>query len=142
MAMSRAQGVGVDEPVLAKVLLFERCGDPKAYAALIKSVTESDQGKPTILANWEQKAIAGETQELKAPWDQPFIAEWLRLPPPLGDRDLRGVLYVSREHAPLITAEDRLSSEAAELLTALLDTRRWQAASRIALALCRAQRSL
>jgi predicted KAP-like P-loop ATPase len=33
---------------------------------------------------------------------------------------LRGVLYVSREHAPLITPSDRLSSEAAELLTALL----------------------
>ncbi|MBH2019190.1 MAG: hypothetical protein I8H91_06440, partial [Burkholderiales bacterium] len=29
MAMSRAQGVGVDEAELAKVLLFERCGDPK-----------------------------------------------------------------------------------------------------------------
>jgi predicted KAP-like P-loop ATPase len=36
------------------------------------------------------------------------------------DVDLRGALYVSREHAPLITPEDRLSSEAAELLTALL----------------------
>jgi predicted KAP-like P-loop ATPase len=30
------------------------------------------------------------------------------------------VLYVSREHAPLISPQDRLSSEAAELLTALL----------------------
>jgi len=121
MAMSRAQGVGVDESVLAKVLLFERCGNPKAYAELIKSVTESDQGKPTFLANWEQKVIAGESLELKAPWDQPFITEWLRLPPQLGDRDLRGVLYVSREHAPLITPEDRLSSEVVELLTALLE---------------------
>jgi predicted KAP-like P-loop ATPase len=31
------------------------------------------------------------------------------------------VLYVSREHAPLITPEDRLSSEGAELLTAILE---------------------
>lgn len=121
MAMSRAQGVGVDESVLAKVLLFERCGDPKAYAALIKSVTESDQGKPVFLTAWEQKAVNGDPLELKAPWDDPFITEWLRLPPQLGDRDLRGVLYVSREHAPLITPEDRLSSEAVELLTALLE---------------------
>lgn len=121
MAMSSAQGVGVDEAVLAKVLLFERCGDPKAYAALIKSVTENDQGKPVFLADWEQKAVAGETLELKAPWDEPFITEWLRLPPQLGDRDLRGVLYVSREHAPLIMPEDRLSSETVELLTALLE---------------------
>ncbi len=121
MAMSRAQGVGVDESVLVKVLLFERCGEPKAYAALIKSVTESAQGKPIFLMDWEQKAIAGEPLEQKAPWDEPFITEWLRLPPQIGDRDLRGVLYVSREHAPLITPEDRLSSEASELLTALLE---------------------
>ncbi|HEY6874213.1 MAG TPA: P-loop NTPase fold protein [Geobacteraceae bacterium] len=121
MAMSRSQGVGVDESVLAKVLLFERCGDPKAYAALIKSVTESDQGKPAFLTTWELKAVNGDPLELKAPWDDPFITEWLRLPPQLGDRDLRGVLYVSREHAPLITPEDRLSSEAVEMLTALLE---------------------
>lgn len=121
MAMSRAQGVGVDESVLAKVLLFERCGDPKAYAELIKSVTESNQGKPVFLAKWEQKAIAGEPEKLNAPWNESFITDWLRLPPQLGDRDLRGVLYVSREHAPLITPEDRLSSETVELLTALLE---------------------
>jgi predicted KAP-like P-loop ATPase len=121
MAMSRAQGVGVDESELAKVLLFERCGDPKAYAELIKAVTESDDGKPSILAEWERKAVAGESQDLKAPWDATFITEWLRLAPPVGDRDLRGALYVSREHAPLITPEDRLSPEAAELLEALLE---------------------
>jgi predicted KAP-like P-loop ATPase len=121
MAMSNAQGVGVDESVLAKVLLFERCSNPKAYAALIKAVTENDHGKPAFLSDWEQKAIAGETIPLKTPWDDPFIIDWLRLPPRLGDCDLRGVLYVSREHAPLITPEDRLSSEAIEMLTALLE---------------------
>lgn len=121
MSMSRSQGVGVDESVLAKVLLFERCGDPKAYAALIKSVTENNQGKPVFLAEWEQKLIAGEPLDLKAPWDESFIREWLQLPPQLGDRDLRGVLYVSREHVPLITPEDRLSSETIEVLTALLE---------------------
>ncbi|MBW4054515.1 MAG: ATPase [Proteobacteria bacterium] len=121
MSMSRAQGVGVDESVLAKVLLFERCGDPKAYAALIKSVTENDQGKPVFLSDWERKVVSGEPLDLKAPWDESFIKEWLQLPPQLGDRDLRGVLYVSREHVPLITPEDRLSSETIELLTALLE---------------------
>ncbi|MOA02037.1 hypothetical protein D3C78_1214690 [compost metagenome] len=35
---------------------------------------------------------------------------------------MRGAIYVSREHAPIITDEDRLSSAAAELLTALLDS--------------------
>jgi predicted KAP-like P-loop ATPase len=121
MAISRAHGVGVDEAVLAKMLLFERLGNSKAYTALTKAVTENEQGKPLFLAEWEEKATAGEKLELEAPWDDPFVREWLTLPPKLADRDLRGVLYVSREHAPLITPQDRLSSEAAELLSALLE---------------------
>ena len=121
MAISNAQGVGVDEAVLAKLLLFERLGDSKAYAELIKAVSANEEGKPTFLAEWEEKANAGDTLALKPPWDDPFIQEWLTLPPLLADQDLRGALYVSREHAPLITPEGRLSSEAAELLTALLE---------------------
>lgn len=120
MTISNAQGVGVDEAVLAKLLLFERLGNPKAFAELMARVSASDTGKPAFLAEWEEKAIAGHDQTLPAPFDDPFFAEWLTLPPLLADTDLRGALYVSREHAPLITPEDRLSSEAAELLTALL----------------------
>jgi len=120
MAISKAHGVGVDEAVLAKMLLFERVGDPKAYAELTEAVTESSDGKPSFLAEWEQKANAGEELRLPAPWDDPFVREWLTLPPQIADRDLRGVLYVSREHSPLISPQDRLSSESAELLTALL----------------------
>lgn len=120
MVISRTHGVGVDEAVLVKMLLFERLGNQKAYAALTKAVTENNQGKPLFLSEWEEKANAGQDLELKTPWDDPFVREWLTLSPILADRDLRGVLYVSREHAPLITPEDRLSSEAAELLSALL----------------------
>lgn len=120
MAISNAQGVGVDEAVLAKLLLFERLGNPKAFAELMKAVSANESGKPNLLVDWEQKANAGQELALSAPWDDPFFKEWLTLPPTLGDLDLRGALYVSREHAPLITPEDRLSSEAAELLAALL----------------------
>lgn len=120
MAISNAHGVGVDEAILAKMLLFERIGDSKAYAELTKAVTESGDGKPAFLSEWEEKANAGKEVSLQAPWDDPFVLEWLTLPPRIASRDLRGVLYVSREHAPLISPQDRLSSEAAELLTALL----------------------
>lgn len=120
ITISKAHGVGVDEAVLAKMLLFERLGNPKAYTALTRAVTENSEGKPTFLADWEKKANEGLLLELADPWDEPFVREWLTLPPQIADRDLRGVLYVSREHAPLISPQDRLSSEAAELLTALL----------------------
>jgi predicted KAP-like P-loop ATPase len=121
MAISNAQGVGVDEAVLAKLLLFERMGNPKAYAELVSAVGASETGKPAFLAEWEDKANAGADPALAPPWDDPFVKEWLTLPPRLADKDLRGALYVSREHAPLITPQDRLSSEAAELLAALLE---------------------
>jgi predicted KAP-like P-loop ATPase len=120
MAISNAQGVGVDEAVLAKLLLFERLGNPRAYAELTAKVSASDTGKPAFLGDWEQKATAGQDLALAAPFDDSFFKEWLTLPPALADTDLRGALYVSREHAPLITSGDRLSSDAADLLTALL----------------------
>lgn len=120
MTISNAQGVGVDEAVLAKLMLFERLGDSKAFAELVSKVSTSDNGKPVFLAEWEKSAIAGADLTLQDPWKAPFIEEWLRLPPALADIDLRGALYVSREHAPLISPEDRLSSDAAEVLTALL----------------------
>ena len=121
MAISRAQGVGVDEAALAKMLLFERCGNAKAYAALAKAVSEDNQGRPSFLETWEADAAAGKALNLSEPWNDLFLEEWISLPPTLSDHDLRGILYVSREHAPLIMLEDRLSSEGAELLTALVE---------------------
>jgi predicted KAP-like P-loop ATPase len=121
MTISKAQGVGVDEAVLAKLLLFERIGDAAAYADLVEHVSADAEGKPTFLKEWEEGAIAGRDLDLKAPWKGDFAKEWLALSPPLHDTDLRGALYVGRENAPLITPEDRLSSDAAELLTALLE---------------------
>jgi predicted KAP-like P-loop ATPase len=120
MTIARGHHVNVDEAVLTKMLLFERCASPAAYDLLTKAVN-ANAGVPAFLADWEAKVAAGEKLELAAPWNDPFILEWLALPPRLGAYDLRGVLYVSREHAPLITPEDRLSSEGAELLTAIIE---------------------
>lgn len=121
MAMARAHGITVDEAALAKLLLFERCGGEDAYRQLVHAVNANERGQPHLLADWEAKANAGEKPELEKPWDSPFIQEWLTIPPRLADMDLRGALYVSREHTPLISPEDRLSSEGAELLAALME---------------------
>ena len=120
MSISQEQGVGVDEAVLAKMLLFERCGDPKAYAMLTSAVVNSDNGTAKFLDDLEGYARIGKHDALTAPWNGEFEKDWLILDPPLKGMDLRGILYVSREHAPIISAQDRLSSEAAELLPALL----------------------
>ena len=46
--------------------------------------------------------------------------EWLALPPAFAEMDLRPVVYVSREHMPIIASIDQLSSEASGVLAALL----------------------
>jgi predicted KAP-like P-loop ATPase len=124
MAISESLGVNVDESVLVKLLLFERCGNPSAYSELLSKVNENVEGKPSFLKQWEEDISKGKEIELTENWkdDEHFVKEWLELSPTLSDRDLRGVLYVSREHTPLITPEDRLSSSAIELLEVFINT--------------------
>lgn len=125
LAIARAQHVAVDEGALAKMLLFERCAGEDAYAELIAAINDGDQGKPAFLAEWEKQARSGEEiKDLPAAWKSPFVKDWLALPPAFAETDLRAVVYVSREHMPIITAADQLSSEAAGILEALLGLNR------------------
>ena len=116
--ISLAQGVDVDEAVLAKLLLFERLAPESIYMELVSSVNSDPDGKSQILVDLE-KNIKDESYG-KA-WKESYVQEWFQLDPPLSDKDLRGALYVSRERFPLITAKEKLSSQAHELLHALLE---------------------
>jgi predicted KAP-like P-loop ATPase len=103
------------------MLLFERCGTPEAYKELTTAINNGEGGRPLFLAEWEKQAVAGEAlRNLSKVWEPEFAKEWLALPPALAGLDLRPVLYVSREHAPLVTAADQLTSVAAGVLEALL----------------------
>ncbi len=118
-SIARANGIDIDEKALTKLLLFERCAPPNAYSDLLAKVAASPEGKPSFLADWETKSNKGEDVDLLEPWNDDFVRQWLQIPPAFSDMDLRGILYVSREHATLVSPEDRLSSEGVELLTAL-----------------------
>lgn len=120
-SMARIQNVEVDEEVLVKLLLFERCGDKDAYAALVRSVTNSDDGRANILADKEPVARKEkDAPALEQPWDKGFLNDWLQLDPPLAGVDLRGALYVGRENYPIVSRADELSSDAAAVLDLLL----------------------
>ena len=121
VSMARAQGVSVDEAVLTKMLLLERHGGTEAFPELLRRVAISTTGKPDFLSHWEEQALAGAEPSVDPKFEDPFFIDWLALPPALADIDLRGALYVSREHARPVTPEDALSADAIELLTALLD---------------------
>jgi predicted KAP-like P-loop ATPase len=121
LAAATTQKVSVDEAVLAKLLLFERCGQASAHADLLRHVNEHEEGKPTFLKVWEEAASKGELPDnLSKEWDGQFERDWLALPPLLNEVDLRPVVYVSREHMAIITRADSLSPEAAQALDALV----------------------
>ncbi|MFO6451711.1 MULTISPECIES: P-loop NTPase fold protein [unclassified Aeromicrobium] len=120
MAVARSQGVTVDEQVLAKLLLFERLAPPELYLQLAAAITDSADGKPAFLRPLEPGGD-GQTEGLNMElWGAPFAKEWLNLAPPLSDEDMRGAIYVSREHLPVVHADAGLSAQAAEVLEALV----------------------
>lgn len=121
LAVARSQGVAVDESILAKMLLFERCASENAYHQLVAAVNDGNEGRPTFLAEWERQARSGkEISGLDRDWDTPFVKNWLALEPALAEADLRAVVYVSRETLPIVTAADQMSTAALELLEGLL----------------------
>jgi predicted KAP-like P-loop ATPase len=120
MSIARAQSVNVDEAALAKMLLFERCGGDAAYAALVAEINDDEEGKPRSLKPLEEQAAAGQTVDAPKGWSPEFAKSWLTIEPPLADMDLRPIVHVSREHLPIITAADQLSSDAAAIFTALV----------------------
>lgn len=124
LATARAQQVTVDEAALAKMLLFERCATETAYSKLVQEINEHEEGRPVFLKRWEEAATKGEDiKDCPLDGKDDFMKNWLALSPAFHNLDLRAVVYVSREHMPIITATDQLSAEAAELLSALLELR-------------------
>lgn len=120
-SMARIQSVTVDEEVLVKLLLFERCGDKDAYSELLRAVNESEDGHAQFLVNKEARARGNDDAPvLEKPWNDVFHQNWLTLDPPLAGQDLRGALYVGRESHPIISRTNELSSDALEVLDMLL----------------------
>lgn len=98
--------------------------DPAGARGHAGSATASSADKkassPQDLAETDG-AAAPTVAPIPERWSTEFTKEWLALPPRLADIDMRGALYVSREHLPILTVEDGLSSTAAELLKALIE---------------------
>ncbi len=92
---------------------LDQAGEVKASVA---GATEAGTHK---VATKGDVAVTSTADPIPERWATGFAKEWLALPPRLADIDMRGALYVSREHLPILTVEDGMSSTAAELLNAL-----------------------
>ncbi len=123
-SIAKAQEMSVSFEELVKLQLFERCAPAAAFEYLAKQVGDSEDGKPKFLQELEDQVAKAE--ELTFPhdsWKAPFIADWLKLSPPLADIDLRPLLYLSRDKAISLASFDELSPEGRELLSALCEAK-------------------
>ena len=123
-AVARAQGMTIAFDQLVKLQLFERCAPAAAFEYLVKQVAEREDGKAAFLMEIEACLAKGEPFDMPDPsWSVPFVADWLKLSPRLGDNDLRPLLYLSRDRALSLASFDELSPEGRALLEAILEAK-------------------
>lgn len=124
-SLATVQGIAVNDAMFAKLLLFERFASQVSFNSLSEMISSAPQGKSKDLRDLEADVREGKTIEEKrwpAGWfdDAKLITDWLKLSPDLGGVDLRGALHVGRESAPIIAVENKLSKNAATLLSQLI----------------------
>ncbi|KAF0092543.1 MAG: KAP P-loop protein [Fusobacteria bacterium] len=121
--IAKSQGITIAFDQLIKLQLFERCAIPAAFEYLVKNINHED-GRCNILVDIETALSKGEQAEiLDESWKSPFVSEWLKLSPTLGEKDLRPLLYLSRDKAIILAGYDEISQEARALLDALLEAK-------------------
>ncbi|MGJ4948668.1 KAP family P-loop NTPase fold protein [Bradyrhizobium sp. HKCCYLS20291] len=102
----------LDEAIIAKLALFERCVDTSATEALHDAINAAADGKLKFLQGIESgEPIDEHKSELPDKWQSflPFIADWARLEPKLADLDLKPAAYLARETIPVRVASGAVS---------------------------------
>lgn len=120
--LAQRRKMDLDEAVIAKISLFERCTSDRAFGDLLKAVNESPKGKAEILSAISLKKISSDASKFPDTWHdhKEFIAEWGQLTPDLSQIDLRAAVYLARETLPLQIQNSSLSGEAIKAISALL----------------------
>lgn len=121
--VARARRIPIDETLIAKVALFERCTDGQCIDHLYTLINTSSNGKPELLGSLESLVDNPSEFEKKLgdPWNKraEFMRNWFSLEPKLAGKDLRPLVYLSRETVPLRSSRAGLSSAAADSLDVL-----------------------
>ena len=121
--LAKKHGMPVDEALLTKLGVFERCTNDEAYRLLIKLINEAKEGKPTIIVELESIDLTTEEFQDKCPeqWRAhiEFLTQWFALEPSLAGRDLRPAIYLCRDIVPLTHPPGELSVRAIKVFQSL-----------------------
>ena len=124
-AISRKRQMPLDEAVIAKLALFERCTNANSTAELYSMINNEEDGKLPVLSILERTIDRPDDFIKHCPeaWQGShleFMQEWIQLEPLLGGVDLRPAVYLSRETIPLSYSKFNLSAKGREAMEALL----------------------
>ena len=121
---ARRRGISVDESIIAKLAVFERCSGEEAFRTLIDLINTAPDGAPEKIRQLEELVFKTEQEFANAcpnGWKPraDFMRQWFALEPPLAQHDLRPALYLSRDNSPLVHEKRELSPRALKVLQAL-----------------------
>jgi hypothetical protein len=115
----------LDETIIAKLALFERCADALATEALHDAINGAPGGKVEFLRAPEAgEPIDDIKSALPEPWQRhlAFVSDWVRLEPKLADIDLRPAVYLARETIPIRFASSSVPTNVVHAVDELLRT--------------------
>ncbi|CZU33970.1 Phage T7 exclusion protein [Enterobacter hormaechei] len=122
--IAKRRAMPLDEAIITKLVIFERCVGVDGTADLYHLV-DIEQGMPQLLRQLEEADGQIPSEAPKTWTDNPttksFIAQWSQLEPRLGGIDLRAAIYLSRETMPIGAYVVGLSPSGREALNALIE---------------------
>jgi len=124
-SVAKRREMNLDEAVVAKLALFERCTDVTATRALQHEVQAAPSGKPELFTKAEAAQTEAALRDVLPEALKSHIAvlrDWFGLDPKLSGIDLRPAVYLSRETVPMRLRGTALSAATLRAVEALLAT--------------------
>lgn len=124
-SVAKRRTMNLDEAVIAKLALFERCTDVKATQALQHEVQTAASGKPELFVKAEAAQTEAALRSVLPEALKPHLTvlrDWFRLEPKLSGIDLRPAVYLSRETVPMRLRGSSLSPATMKAIESLLAT--------------------
>lgn len=120
-SVAKRRSMPLDEAMITKFALFERCTDNDATKELHNIINAATDGKPRLLRQLEQLKPDGAPPTLPEVWTKhsSFLLDWAKLPPAVGGVDLRPAVYLARETIPLRMLAVQASAAAAQAIETL-----------------------
>lgn len=122
-SVAARRGMNLDEGVIAKLALFERCTDGPATEALQHAIQAASNGRPDLLSKAEATSTIADLERIcPDAWKRhvDVIHDWIRLEPKLGTVDLRPAVYLARETVPMRLGGSGLSTRTLDAIDELM----------------------